>query len=141
MNSLSWMIYLADLTGNIAGLLGLLSFLTGTGAVIATVMHLVWAGDTPNIYSYEDADRRAMKVAAHDRKAASAGKWGPRLFITCGVFALLCAVLPSKATMYAIAASETGEDVLNSETGGKAVKALNAWLDRQIAGEAQEGAQ
>ena len=47
---------------------------------------------------------------------------------------MLSVVVPSQETIYAIAASETGETALKSDTGGKAVQALNAWLDRQIKG-------
>jgi hypothetical protein len=34
--------------------------------------------------------------------------------------------------MYAIAASELGEEVYKSEVGQKAEQALRAWLDKQI---------
>lgn len=40
--------------------------------------------------------------------------------------------MPSKDTVYAIAASEMGESVLKSETGSLATQALNAWLKKQI---------
>jgi hypothetical protein len=40
--------------------------------------------------------------------------------------------LPSQTTMYAIAASQMGEQALKTPLAGKAGKALEAWLDKQI---------
>jgi len=54
-------------------------------------------------------------------------KWG---FISVVLF-LMAALIPSKETMYAIAASELGEKLLHTETVSKAQKALEAWLDSQ----------
>ena len=46
------------------------------------------------------------------------------------VLALAVAV-PSPITLYAIAASETGERVVQSETAKLAIDALNRWLAKQ----------
>ena len=59
-----------------------------------------------------------------------ASVWGGVSAIALVVVSL---AVPSKDTVYAIAASEVGEEIVKSETAGKAVKALNAWLDKQIA--------
>lgn len=52
------------------------------------------------------------------------------------VFVLLMVFVPSKNTMYAIAASEIGEDVAKevstSPLYNKAQAALNNWLDKQL---------
>lgn len=57
-------------------------------------------------------------------------------YFKLGIIAALVIIpVPSKDTIYAIAASEMGERALASPTGDRAVKALNAWLDRQIARE------
>lgn len=48
------------------------------------------------------------------------------------VFSSLIVVCPTSSTVYAIAASEMGEEVITSPTAGKAAKALDAWLDKQI---------
>lgn len=61
-----------------------------------------------------------------------------RLLSVSLVTAFLACIIPSSSTIYAITASEMGEEVLNSETGGKAIRALDAWLDRQIAGETEQ---
>lgn len=60
--------------------------------------------------------------------------------IAAAVCSVVFVFVPQKNTVYAIAASEVGEEVLKSETADKAMTALNAWLDRQIAGQQQQPA-
>lgn len=47
------------------------------------------------------------------------------------VLSLTGAVLPSRDTMYAIAASQVGEQALKTPLAEKAEKALEAWLNKQ----------
>lgn len=51
---------------------------------------------------------------------------------------VVAAILPTKDTVYAIAASELGEKVVASQLSDKAKKAIDAWLDKQIKGEKNE---
>lgn len=115
MNALSWLIYLADVVNSI----GILSSIVGFFALLTFLAGLVVLCANPDP-EYDKAEH-----------VASIGliRWSTTVFIICS---LLLIVLPGRDTVYAIAASEMGEEVLNSETGSKAVKALDAWLDRQI---------
>lgn len=115
MNALSWLIYLASVVSSI----GVLAF---TVAVLSVLVFLVGLMVVcANIYEgYESERNTGFKLLIGST----------RVFVIC---ALLLVVLPGRDTIYAIAASEMGEELLNSETGSKAVKALDAWLDRQIA--------
>jgi hypothetical protein len=115
MNNLSWMIYAADVAANVA----LIAEVTLFAGVIAGALCMIGSG----ALSDDDKDR-LMLLRVFRRTIVP---------ITCAA-ALLVMFVPSETTIYAIAASETGEEVLNSETGGKAVQALDAWLDRQIEG-------
>jgi hypothetical protein len=108
MNSLSWMIYLADVAENIGFVCGLMLIL---GLAAGGICVLFW-DDIEN-------GKRLIK---------------PYL-ITMAVVMFVGTVVPSKEAIYAMAASESGEKILKSETGDKAIQALNAWLDRQIKGE------
>lgn len=117
MNELSWMIYLADVTGTLKVLLFIF--------IIIAAIILAWRIFTAALDSYGGLEKGEV--------------WAPTkaaLWIV-GPASIMAAVLPSSSTIYAIAASEMGEKALNTETGGKAVKALNAWMDRQIEGEAK----
>lgn len=111
VNSLSWMIYLADVTGGLNSLAG---FVGGGATIIFAVWpwRNQWMDDFHNGEGVRPAPKRLVAIAL-------------------GAF-LIAAILPSSSTIYAIAASEMGEKALNTQTGGKAVKALDAWLDRQI---------
>lgn len=106
MNGLSWMLYLAEVSSSMAGLL----VAGGIAMVIAAVGAAMWASD--------EGKPRPSWVTAFLKIAP--------------VMLLLAVFLPSSQTVYAIAASEYGEELAKTETAGKAVEALNAWLDRQI---------
>lgn len=112
MNSLSWMIYAADVVGNIQGLCVALLIFGGTGLLIVSGC-----------------------LAADGEYEGRAAAMCNRGWCAIAVVALLATITPSTTTIYAIAASEMGEKAINTQTGGKAVQALNAWLDRQIKGE------
>lgn len=111
MNSLSWMLYLADVTESVGVLLGLIAAVGIAGTSFAGFV--AFAAEEPEI-------------------GKAIFKWGYSISLPA---ALICALIPSKTTIYAIAASEMGEEVIKSPTAGKAIKALDAWLDRQIEGE------
>lgn len=115
MNDLSWLIYLADVSDNVDTFLWLLMVLSVAGGLLWAVIGM--GGD----------DFSGPEWAAWRRTGAF-------LLLPCFLLGLLVgSIVPAKDTVYAIAASEMGETVLKSETGNKAVGALNAWLDRQIA--------
>lgn len=128
MNSLSWLIYLADIVGSITLMLKIALVLAVPIMVVALGVKvfdhgqgMIWTGET----------REGKQASAEVRRGIASRilKTGARAAIPA-VIAL--AVIPSSGTIYAIAASEMGETVLSSETGSKAVQALNSWLDRQI---------
>lgn len=126
MNSISWMIYAADVCGSISGILTA----SGVGAIAAMVGAGVGllAADG-RACSWQDKD----EIKERDKKIRGACtkilRWGPVFALGCWTVA---AVIPSKSTIYAIAASESMESVARSQTGQKALKALDAWLDQQI---------
>lgn len=121
MNTLSWLIYLAGVTGNLGAMLAICGGLGIIGCTISIFVHGAKA-------EWRDDDYEKEKRVAFQQAQRNSIKW----LIAPILCLLLSCLLPSSGTVYAIAASEMGEEVLNSETGGKAVQALNAWLDRQI---------
>lgn len=129
MNSLSWMIYLADVSDGVGRLFGGLTFVSGISTVLCAIGFYATM-TAPDVYGWEDRD---AKLAAHTKLHLMLGKTIPRAVAGFLVFGLCAGALPSKETVYAIAASEMGEQLINTPTAGKAVKALDAWLDRQIA--------
>ncbi len=111
MNDLSQMLYAADVASSLIVALAV-------GGLVFSGLALAFFLASCDTYD-DDAKQR----------------WGSkaRKFCLAAVALItLWVVVPSKETMYAIAASEMGEQVLNSKIGGKAQEALSAWLDRQI---------
>lgn len=117
MNDLSLLLWLGDISGSFSNFLTVLTMIFGILAGIATVVGLIMEGDTD--YS---SDNIALGIWLK--------KMGLRVFlpsfIVAGVFSTL---LPSKETVYLIAASEVGEAAVVSPTGQRAIDALNRYLD------------
>src|SRR5262245_34284012 len=109
MNSLSWLIYLAGVVGTARGWAIAVCAVSGV-ALGATAFVRLMCG-------IEDVD--------FPKDLGPVWKWGIATIIPA---ALLTAAIPDRTTIYAIAASQAGEQIVNSPTGGKAIKALNAWL-------------
>lgn len=134
MNALSWLIYLAGVAENFHGASGFLVFIGCLACVGFGV-----ASHIP-IWMWMDAkdDHRRYPRLYPDPPGDNPGPlgWMVRASVWGGVSAIALVVVsvavPSKDTVYAIAASEVGEEVVKSETASKAIKALNAWLDKQI---------
>lgn len=121
MNELSWLVYLADVCNTLDNLFFIVMFVFGLGWLAWFIVGF--------LQSYENAD---PKVWAMWRKIGYSVLLPGFLTGT-----ILGSIIPGKDTIYAIAASEMGETALNSETGSKAVKALNHWLDKQIGDEGE----
>lgn len=120
MNNLSWLIYLADVVDTLNGFALTVTVLSLIGTVVFTIIGVVGVG---SMYEAENKSCRALCRAFLP--------WFAPLFF---LFAILTAALPARETVYAIAASEMGEQVLQTPTATKATAAINAWLDKQIAG-------
>lgn len=117
MNRLSWMIYLADVCSNIGFPAGVFSILGVIAGVVSTIIKAISkAGES------ED-DKIAYAVSTSIQRCA----------MPVAIISIALSILaPSKDTVYAIAASEMGEEVLKSPEVSKARQALSAWLDKQI---------
>lgn len=119
MNQLSWLIYLADVSGE-------LGWIFGTIFVVSVIVFIISGAFTPPLSSGSGVTEEQWSI------------WRKFLFGSLAAFfgsAFLGAIVPERETVYAIAASELGEEVVKSETAGKAMTALNNWLDAQISEE------
>jgi hypothetical protein len=115
MGSVIWLLYLADVVGSVSALLS-----------VARVLTIVGCGGYLFI--------AAMMNDCADKKLPLMSATRPYLIGAAISLAVAC-LLPSKETIYAAAAVSAGEKALNTPTGDRAVRALNAWLDRRIADE------
>lgn len=135
MNTLSWLLYAAEVLGNVQNVSVVAATVTG----IAAVTCLGAAGMV--ISSYPDDNDRA-------NHAWLLSKVKP-LVIACFCAGLLAALLPSKNTIMLIAASEVGETILTSEKaqeiGGEAgalatdsLRVLRKFINEQLVEEKAE---
>jgi hypothetical protein len=128
MNQLSWLIYLADVCGSAGGWLGWIGGICGliTGATV--ILSLIITGglaDTKDVDGIPEVWKVAYKILC----------WTLPLFLICLVLNI---ITPSRETIYAIAASEVGEELISSPTAAKATRALEAWIDAQIPNPARD---
>lgn len=119
MNSLSWLIYFADVLPNISSSVKLIGWTIFT---LVLIVLLILAGVLleNNLTSEENAE-----VTRGFRKMCY-------LLIFSLVLLVSASLLPSKETIYAIAVSETGEKVLQSEWGKRGARAIEAWINQQL---------
>lgn len=110
MNTLSWFLYLADVAGGINLVL-----------LLASVGGLVFL---PLVTAFRFGEGLKPAWTPTNTKYAIA--------IAAALFFVV--ILPSKSTMYAIAASELGQQAVESKLGQKVATALEQWIDQQIAG-------
>lgn len=108
MNNLSWLIYVADMVGNLSGLL--------TGIIVMAVALTIIMGCIA-VDSYDEEYKKSYGKKAYKFL---------KLALLCGV---LSVVVPSKNTLYLIAASEMGEQVIQTETAKKVELYLNKLLE------------
>lgn len=120
MNGLSQLIYLADISGRLGGAIIALMILTA----LVSIGFIIYGASVADCYGDNEEKKRGLKIIT---TAIFRG------IATSVVLLLIMVVTPSREAVYAIAASEVGEEALKSPTATKAIKALDAWLDRQIA--------
>ena len=150
MNSLSWLLYLADVAGNIKTFLIILALISLALSLFFCVYRLSSIEDFEtkvrdqfrycNHHDQKDVEAIAKKIKADIEKILPpfSPKYAILFTIIFVVLSSFASFIPSRDTVYAIAASEMGEKALQSPIGVKATKALETWLDRQ-ASPAQNG--
>lgn len=111
MNKFSMLLYAAEVCGSLSAFLTLVSALSILGVIIIGGISCGTAVD----------DQKPLPI----RPIVKA--------TMCALAMLLVTVfIPSKETVYAIAASEMGEQALKSPISQKAQRAIESWLDQQI---------
>lgn len=136
MNDLSWLIYLAGTLPSLAWAVCVISFLSTIPLSIIVFLGLTrFLGDADRVHKEDVHYNNAVKgELANPTLPALSDKFSKLWWAPCFTMFLYFAsfLVPPQETFYAIAASEMGEEIVKSETAGKAMKALDAWLDRQI---------
>lgn len=126
MNKLSLILYLGNVAANCAPLLIMLGLIMAGLCATLTIRMML--------------ERKELIANSRYRNVGDDMPTLPKVSIggvLCGMFAVIlwsCSTLiPSQETVYAIAASQMGEQALKTPLASKAGQALEAWLDRQMA--------
>lgn len=125
MNQVSWLIYLADVSGNMGIFFGCLGAACILGGIAFFVTACILISEV-NRWTPGDQQQIALKTFKSQRRNA----------VICACFAFLfwfgAALTPSTNTVLAIAASQFGEQMLHTKTANLSEQALNSWLQKQI---------
>ena len=132
MNMVSWFVYIADVIGNITLLLQWATSLCAITFVVTLCVKGINSEEPLSSLSFRDAQAQARWDNFHK----TANKILKRTLVIVIVCASLVAVIPSKQTMYVIAASEVTERVITSEAVQSVVDPtltlIRSYLDEQI---------
>lgn len=107
MNTLSWFLYAADVVSGVGAIFMVI-------AICCLSSQVLWGA--------------VLDGGAHTALQGAL----KRAFVVGLVCLFVSAATPSKQTLYAIAASELGEEAYKSALGQKAMKALESFIDKQI---------
>ncbi len=121
MNSLSWFLYLADVIGNVQGLLVATSVLSGIGLSLWLLFGLLSIDSDFDV----EKDVKRSRMTDH-RKNVFRYLWLPV------VFAFASSIIPSRDTIYLIAGSEAGEAVVTSEAGQEILNDIQEVIRYQL---------
>lgn len=133
MNSVSWLIYAAEVSENIKWTFGLLGTACGITGIVMVV-----AGAAKRDFAQFDSDPRPARDYGISLQAKS-----PPWFIAMAALWALSAPLPSKQTLMMIGVSEVGETIIASkqaqDIGGEAgalasdsLKLLRKYVNEQL---------
>ena len=101
MNGLSWLLYFAEVSENVGGVLGFISIVTAIAAIVVTLFVVI-------------PEKSDVSATWFDQ-----GPKIQKLLITTFFISLLGLLFPSQNTVYLIIASESAEMVVTSESGQK----------------------
>lgn len=108
MNTLSWFLYFAGIATELSG------FFAGMGLLFGM------AGIMTYFATHPATPPKTVRLIAGG------------FFLLMTLSWAASALIPKKDTLYAIAASEMGEEALKSRLGQKSLQAIEAWVDKQI---------
>lgn len=133
--TISWLIYLASLANSLGNLLLAMGIVLAIAAAVSLIgmwaMAVVFTTPRNNRDGGPDGDAIAASVWL--------ARWTlvfKRTWAWCLICFILVVVIPSSNTIYAIAAAQVGDQVMNSKVvqgiADDATKALQQWIKRQI---------
>lgn len=122
MNTLSWLIYLAGVTGSLSGFAVFIAVVFGLMAVVTVIVFC------------STLDSSADGVELFQKKCKG---WFSTFMVLMIFMGTLAALIPSRQTVLLIAASQMGEQVLNhprvNEVVNPGIELLTTWMQKETA--------
>lgn len=125
MNQVSWLIYLADIFGNLSWLL------VWAGIVVAIIAGAFFIQSCCVLDNLSGISSREVELVSLKKGLKLREKVVTSAFAAFA-FWIAAALCPSQDTVLAIAASQFGEQLLHTKTASLAEQALNSWLEKQV---------
>lgn len=125
MNNLSILLYASDTVYRMTVLCWFLLIMGWAVYLVHKGATKIWAQD---IWRTDDADVKERKLTIRKMSILPNKGW----IIGSIIFAFLLTSVPSKDTLYMIAASEAGEVVINSEEGKKIMSDVKEIINIQL---------
>lgn len=125
MNNLSILLYASDTVYRMTDLCWFLLIMGWAVYLVHKTVVKIWAAD---IWLGDDADVKERKLSIRKTSILPNKGW----IIGSIIFAFFLTSIPSKDTLYMIAASEAGEVVINSEEGKKIMSDVKEIIDIQL---------
>ena len=133
MNYLSWLIYLANITGNLSGFAIFITVVLGLGCAAAIVVALIHL-QTTDSRGYELSKET---IAASTVVAKTSRRYAWMFFFGMTFAGTFAAIMPSRQTVLLIAASQIGEQVVNHQRVqtvlDPSIELLQTWIAQQTA--------
>lgn len=126
MNSLSWLIYGAEVIPSIGNLAGVVGAISGLGWIALNGITAIARGHHNDMSRYYKGD--PIKGVRREH-----GFVMPRLWILPVVVLAVATVIPSKQTIYMIAASEMGQKVYETPATQGLLGDLHAIVKKELA--------
>lgn len=134
MNQLSWLLYWADVLPSLSAFIAVLMFFGCGASVILLVFHFV-GGEETRGYKFDGTDPRYMEPDLHkytdDARTCQKLWWAKLSLPICFILWGSAFLIPDKDTFYMIAASEAGEQAVQTPEFAKIRGVINKWLDEQ----------
>lgn len=125
MNELLWLVYASDIARNVVFLL---MFVLIISVAVFCLIWMVSSDDGPRGYHSDEENKKRR-----DAQAICYGRM-KKLGLCACVTAVLLAFMPSPRTLNAVIAARAGQLMLQTNLGQKSVQAIEAVLDKVIAG-------
>jgi hypothetical protein len=138
MNELSFLLYLAHVSDNIGGVLGVLGVLTCIGAIVMALYYTITKFFVIPSIEVAGESWKSWSTDEFDRLLASVKVAGKAFVILCTISitaGLIKSFVPDRKTVTLIAASQIGEKIIKSpqvqSIVDPSITLLKSWMEQQ----------